>query len=84
MPVARAIAIRIATASLSSALQLAAMMRSIASDPLWHLVAGIGKPRYRVVPLGSKLVVKTRAVLADLFSSPTSVPAGADQASPAL
>src|SRR5262245_7690959 len=47
-----------------------------------YLVAGIGKPR--AVPLGSNLVVKTRAVLADLFSSPIRVPAGADEASPAL
>src|SRR5262249_27795435 len=54
------------------------------SQPLWYLVAGIGKPRYWPVALGSKLVVKTRAVLADLFSSETKVPAGADQASPAL
>src|SRR5262249_42839299 len=49
-----------------------------------YLVAGIGKPRYRAVPLGSKWVVKTRAVLAELFSSPIRVPAGADEASPAL
>src|SRR5207244_8928854 len=40
--------------------------------------------RQRPASFGNKEVLKTRAVTAELFSSSTDVPAGADQASPAL
>src|SRR5258708_9570508 len=44
----------------------------------------IDEPPQRPPAFGSNDVLKTRAVPAELFSSSTGVPAGADQASPAL
>ena len=84
MPIARTTPITTMIATLRSMSDLGARSAGRRKSLSRYSPSEIGKPRYRPVPLGGRSVLKTRAVPAALFSSVTGVPAGADQASPAL